>query len=189
MKPGSLHRELFDDGVICRLMCGRTINPEKGCWEWSGFRNEAGYGQIRVGGRRGWTERCHRVAYALHIGPVDRGVRILHRCDNPSCFNPFHLFAGSAKDNTDDMLAKGRWRKPRVAVGESSLLAKLTEQQARDAIQRSSDGESRASIAHSFGVTIGAISRIALGKNWKHITGGVAVNRSTRGTKREAANV
>lgn len=78
----------------------------KGCWLWPGARNHGGYGVMRY---RGKTRRVHRVSAHLFLGfDLDGSVKVLHRCDNPSCFNPSHLFDGTQKDNIADARAKGR---------------------------------------------------------------------------------
>lgn len=72
-----------------------------GCWTWTGKRNRAGYGL--------WGKKlAHRVSLAMEQGPIAEGMLALHRCDNPPCVNPKHLYPGSSKDNVRDMLARGR---------------------------------------------------------------------------------
>jgi len=83
-----------------------------GCWEWTGGRDaKTGYGKFRLlySGRQPhlWA---HRVAYLLSRGVLPEGRRVLHRCDNPPCCRPDHLFVGTQRDNLRDMLAKGRGR-------------------------------------------------------------------------------
>ena len=78
------------------------------CWEWTGNRDRSGYGTILVskGGRR---VRAHRLAMELHTGePIPNGMVVCHRCDNPPCCNPGHLFIGTQSDNASDMWSKGR---------------------------------------------------------------------------------
>lgn len=79
----------------------------KSCWEWVGSLNSDGYGTFRVG--RDNTFLAHRVAYYLIKGKIG-GHEICHRCDNPKCVNPSHLFSGTHADNTRDMTEKGRGR-------------------------------------------------------------------------------
>jgi hypothetical protein len=182
VRPSRLDSSLFPAELLARMITHRSISPS-GCWVWTGATNDGGYGIVKVGGRAGWVERTHRIAFAVYRGPVEAGVRILHRCDNPPCFNPAHLFAGTALDNTVDMHAKGRWKKPSPARGERSGTAKLTEALAALAVERLLRGDTRASIARDFGVSISTISKIATGKNWRHLSAGRGIVKSTRGTK------
>lgn len=75
------------------------------CWEWTGWRKETGYGRVRIDGR---ILYAHRVSWILANGPIPDDLRVLHRCDNPPCVNPDHLFLGTQGDNNADRDAKGR---------------------------------------------------------------------------------
>lgn len=87
--------------------------PRGECVEWTGCRNEYGYGLVSVARR---SRRAHRVSWELANGPAPAGLCVLHRCDNPPCVDPAHLFLGTPADNTADMIAKGRdYRGPRRA--------------------------------------------------------------------------
>lgn len=81
-----------------------------GCWEWQATRLPRGYGQFQFkldGGK--WRHHgAHRVAWMLERGPIPPGVQVCHRCDNPRCVRPSHLFLGTAADNVRDMDRKGR---------------------------------------------------------------------------------
>lgn len=89
------------------------------CWVWTGATYGTGYGYLRAGKRQ--QHRAHRFSYELHYGPIvghgpDNEICVLHRCDNPPCVRPDHLFLGSDADNIADMTAKGRagWQKARA---------------------------------------------------------------------------
>lgn len=102
-------------GDVCRLM-GRVDKRECGCWEWIGkSRSTAGYGVINIKGR---LVSAHRLSYSLFVGAIDDGLFVCHRCDNPSCVNPDHLFVGTNADNAGDMAAKGRaaWKNKSIPV-------------------------------------------------------------------------
>jgi len=75
------------------------------CWPWTHGKTLAGYGQTTVNGEK---RLAHRLAWELAVGPIPAGLCILHRCDNPPCCNPAHLFLGTKKDNAADAIAKGR---------------------------------------------------------------------------------
>jgi hypothetical protein len=84
-----------------------------GCWEWEGSRDESGYGHTTIARRPIST---HRLSWETAFGPIPRGLVICHRCDNPPCFNPAHLFLGTYADNARDCLQKGRHRTRRKAA-------------------------------------------------------------------------
>lgn len=78
------------------------------CWVWTASRDRTGYGKFgRGGGKRGWT-KASRVSWEIHFGPVPDGLWVLHRCDNPPCVRPDHLFLGTCGDNNRDTASKGR---------------------------------------------------------------------------------
>ncbi len=82
------------------------VRGEDECWNWQAAKDERGYG--RVGTEPGSVALSHRMAYQLHTGLAAEGKFVCHRCDNPSCCNPKHLFIGTPLDNNRDMYAKGR---------------------------------------------------------------------------------
>lgn len=141
-------------------LAARTVKRETGCVEWTGSTNRAGYGSIKVSGR---TVLAHRASYEINRGPIPDGQWVLHRCDNPPCVNPDHLFLGDAQANVDDMMTKGRGRKAR---GEGHGAAKLTEEQVR-AIR--ADPRKVRDIAPDYGIGKSTVSYIKTRKIWGHV--------------------
>ena len=148
--------------------------PELGpCWVWTGRRLRRGYGMIAQGA--GKYVLTHRLSYALAYGPIPDGLLVCHHCDNPSCVNPPHLFAGTHADNMADMAAKGRRRDgPRIrrdgyVRGESHPAAKLTEPQVREIRALVDAGSSRHELAARFGVSRQMVRKIANRQAWTHL--------------------
>lgn len=87
-----------------------------GCWEWQGCFTTSGYGRFQVHPK---TLRAHKVSYFLFHGSFDEKLLVCHKCDNPKCVNPNHLFLGTAKENTLDMIEKGRLNRNKKCKGIS----------------------------------------------------------------------
>ena len=94
------------------------VEKTDSCWLWTGSTNKYGYGLTHRGGpNQATTRRAHRMAWELCNGPIPKGLWVLHKCDNPPCVNPDHLFVGNRSDNMKDAAAKGR----NCTVGKSRL--------------------------------------------------------------------
>ena len=135
---------------------------ENGCWEWVAGRFSAGYGGFGLDGK---MKYAHRVSWMFEHGPIPDGLFVLHKCDNPSCVNPAHLFLGTHADNMRDKAEKGR----AVGIpqpGESHGSAKLTE---ADVLAIRSDNRIGRVIAAEYGVSREQIWRIKRRENWTHI--------------------
>lgn len=136
------------------------------CWLWYGATNNAGYGHLGAAPRK--TIAAHRAAYESAVGPIPPGVHVLHRCDNPPCCNPAHLWLGTAADNAADKVKKGRARAVYHWRGEGNAKAKLTAAQVLEIARSSgSPGET----AKRYGVCYSTIHQIRRGLIWSHITG------------------
>jgi hypothetical protein len=97
------------------------------CWNWKAAVDRGGYGKFktRLSGKK-WDRISSRVAWFLTYGKIERGLCVLHRCDNPRCCNPAHMFLGTNKDNFDDMMSKGRF-KPSYGMAGKIFITNGTE--------------------------------------------------------------
>ncbi len=139
-----------------------SVEKSEGCWPFIGYRNKQGYGQIRYTG----GSLAHRLSWIIHHnGQVPNGLCVLHRCDNPPCVNPAHLFIGTRHDNSRDM-----YKKVRQARGERNARAKLKEADVlKIRKQYAAGGITLDTLAQSFKVSESAIWLAIRGYNWKHI--------------------
>lgn len=133
-----------------------------GCWTWTASTGPKGYG--RFGIQKGVVRLAHRIAYRVYIGPIPAGKVVCHRCDNPSCVNPAHLFVGTQADNLADMVSKGRSQR-----GERHHRARLTASDVRAIRRRARQGEPRADLAVEFGTSLSNLNGIVRGNRWKHV--------------------
>ena len=133
------------------------------CWQWTAARVRQGYGHFRVGDRLIYA---HRYSWQLAYGPIPTGTHILHRCDNPSCVRPSHLWAGTQAENMADMVHKGR---SRTLHGGANGHARLTDEAVRTIRALAAEGWSQRRIARTFGVTKYPVQAILSGKTWRHV--------------------
>lgn len=133
-----------------------------GCWIWIGTRAGSGYGALKVNNQ---MVSAHRFSWELHHKEkLTPETYLCHRCDNPLCVNPEHLFKGNAAVNMADRDAKER-----QARGEKIRVSKLTAPQVSEAKKMLIHGVPQAKIAEALGVSQMAISMISQGKTWKHV--------------------
>jgi hypothetical protein len=164
-------------GKFCSRRCARVGNKlsmevrffrhlgrktASGCILWAGhIDKDSGYGKlVKI--------MAHRVSYELFIGPIPEGLLVCHRCDNPPCINPMHLFLGTIADNNADKVSKGR-----QAQGEKLSLAiprKLNEESVREIRQLYSTGNfTQQQIADRYGITFSNVSMIVRRETWRHV--------------------
>lgn len=133
------------------------------CWEWNGARDKHGYGSIGAGGRDAGNLLAHRASWILSIGPIPDGLFVCHRCDNPPCVRPTHLFLGTQADNLADMHRKGRRQ---YAVGRDSPLVRLLASEQLDIVLDRSRSER--AVALLLGVSHTFVGDIRRGKQeWR----------------------
>jgi hypothetical protein len=133
------------------------------CWPWLRGKNQCGYGEM-MWERKPWLS--HRIAYTLKVGPIPSGLWVLHRCDNPGCCNPAHLWIGTAQDNSRDRENKGRGANRK---GEKHPLAKLTASDVVKIRKLAANRIPRATIAERFGIHRMYVQLIVSKRRWKHI--------------------
>jgi hypothetical protein len=142
------------------------VEKSDDCWEWRGRKTYKGYGATSWKGK---YITAHRLAYILSHGGIPEGKIICHSCDNRACCNPAHLWAGSYRDNTRDMDAKGR-RNPGDLKGEKHGMARLTEANVRYIRGLYGSGKyTYKQIAEGYRVSIGTIECICSRKTWRHV--------------------
>lgn len=129
------------------------------CWPWKAYRLKKGYGQLQR--TEGGTQLAHRIAFELTHGPVPPGMLVCHRCDNPPCCNPAHLFLGTNDENMADMARKGRASRQ---YGEAHGLCKLSDDQVREIRRRFAAGEAKRKLGREFGVRHSHIRAIVTGQ-------------------------
>ena len=157
----------------CRFWA--KVDKSGDCWTWMAATRGGGYGHFVVDGR---DVVATRWIYERQIGRISDGLLVCHKCDNPKCVNPDHLFLGTEADNMLDRDAKGRQRR-----GERTNTSKLTEEQVGD-IRRSD--EPYEALAGRYGVTADAIYKARVGITWGHLPGATAetddLQRKARGS-------
>lgn len=166
-----------------------NVQKGDGCWEWQGKRFPTGYGRASnlIHGER----YAHRIALSLHLGRRIN-LHVLHRCDNPSCVKPEHLWEGTVADNMADRDAKGRaaWQKDpnawkaKLAAGREKTIARLGHwpggggkrggtildvEKVRDIKLRLHAGESIKDLANEYGVTNEMVWKISAGLRWSRV--------------------
>jgi len=137
------------------------VTPRAGCWEWGGSTN----GRYGVIGSRYRVHYAHRISYELHFGPVPDGLQVLHRCDNPPCVNPAHLWLGTRSDNMLDASRKGRL--PRDNKGERNPGAVIDSATATAIRDGYATGVSQVALAQRYGISRTQVGRIVRREAWQ----------------------
>ena len=125
--------------------------PIAGCWLWKKYTNKQGYGTMKF---KGSMQLTHRISYSIFIEPIPETLLVLHRCDNPSCINPHHLWLGTNTDNVKDKVIKGR------AGGKLNTT---------DVIYIRKSTKSSIELSQMFTCSVAQINNIKSKKSWSHI--------------------
>lgn len=146
-----------------------NVGDPDACWEWTRGKTPAGYGMFNLPGQG--IKYTHRYAFETANGLVlPKKMQVCHKCDNPPCCNPNHLFAGTATDNMQDMIAKGRANRSGFNAGEKHPFAKLNEFQVMEIRRLYATGEyTNRQLTEMFNVSGGTISNIVNWRIWKHV--------------------
>lgn len=163
---------LPDQSVLQYLGLGK-------CHTWTGHQKPNGYGQAHIGKK---PEYAHRLSWMIENGEIPQGSFVLHKCDNPLCVNPDHLFLGDAKTNAEDRSQKMRNNSASgtshrsvtapeaTPKGSAHGRAKLTEESVAEIRSAFQDGVTKKDLATKYGVSWWLIHKIIKGLLWKHVT-------------------
>lgn len=177
----------FDVAFLDRFWKRVAKGAPEACWPWTASRTRAGYGQLQARRYSSQPLTAHRVAWEVATGTAPGNLHVLHRCDNPACVNPEHLFLGTQRDNNEDRNRKQRTasgenngavtkplQNPFVRDGGSGLrreahpMAKLTEEEVATIRRSYTGGRGQLKeLGLRFRISSTHVLRIVRGKNWR----------------------
>ena len=145
------------------LLHVRRAEPPSSCLEWTGHRNLEGYGTVSLSHSK--RDLAHRASWMAHYGSIPTSACVLHRCDNPPCINPEHLFLGDRRDNMRDCKAKGRNRIYRGEMnGEGHPSTRFSDATIRAVFEAyAAGGVTQTQLAARFGMSPALVSCITRG--------------------------
>lgn len=152
--PSKTPAERFEEKYI--------LEPNSGCWLWSGGLNEKGYGRLKFANGR--SVYAHRFSFELKYGPIPESLCACHKCDTPSCVNPEHIFVGTRGDNNSDSKSKGR-----SAIGDKNGCVKLKEKDVKHIRFLMQLGLTQRDVASAYEVSQATIQHVSNHKSWSHI--------------------
>ena len=165
LKKGDFWKNATYEEKMERLIhhYNKKVIKKEGCWDWNGYKS-IGYGTLRYDGK---LLHAHRASWIINNGNIPAGLQVLHKCDNPSCSNPEHLFLGTQKDNIRDMMSKNRMFIPK---GETHYASKLKPNDVLKIRELLADSKlSQKKIGDLYGVCRGTILDIKNNRIWRDI--------------------
>jgi hypothetical protein len=178
--PVATQNPTLTRGMSNEVRFNHYVVRKDGCWGWKGSKDQDGYAKIYItrNGER-VTTVASRLSWELVHGKIPEGLLICHKCDNPTCTNPKHLFLGSTLDNMRDKIQKGRLR---VAHGADSGHAKLTEAQVIEILL---DPRPYSEVAYDYNVTTFTVRDIKKRRSWTYLENVEVSRRGKGGNKGE----
>lgn len=161
-QKNKIYLEYLD--TIRNRIIGSIKISDKSCWEWQKSKSKQGYGQC---GFLGKVHLAHRISWKVFNGDLYPNILVLHKCDNPSCVNPEHLFLGTDKDNVMDSILKNRFHR---AKGEQHHFSKYSTAQIREARLLKEKGLTYRVISEKTGIALKSLSGIINRKAWKSVS-------------------
>jgi hypothetical protein len=156
-----------------------VVLDETSCWDWNAARDKDGYGKI---GAHRVTFKSHRLSWEYQNGPIPEGLCVCHKCDNPSCVRPDHLFTETAQKNNLDKELKNRQTR-----GTKNGMHILTEEDVRSIRKMYSTGQhSQITLSEMYGVTQSCISKIVRNKRWLHVDNELVGKRKEEGLSKDS---
>lgn len=153
----------------------KKVRKSDDCWTWTGARNPRGYGILAYPpeqpGAKAKQTTAHRISWELHFGPAAPDQVVCHKCDNPACVRPDHLFVGTQAENLADASRKNRLVGNRgIFKGSANVQSKLTEGDVRNIRKRYAlGGITHKILAREYGVSKGLVGAIITRRAWKHV--------------------
>lgn len=160
-KSCGCNREVSKEHTKERLLNSIEIDEQSNCWNWTKAKHRQGYGHTAYKSK---YILAHRLSWIIFIGDIPENNNICHKCDNPSCINPDHLFIGTQTDNVKDCKNKNRAHK---SHGEKHLWTKLTKSQVDEIRSEDSKKYTRYELAEKYNISYSGIVCILKNRCWK----------------------